>query len=67
MSACSSQFFLICGFYRGGQRLSIMAAYLITRFLMRYFETGRLHPFAYCCWGIGGISLILFLLGIGTH
>jgi undecaprenyl-diphosphatase len=50
-----------------GMALSGVAAYLSTRFLMRYFETGRLHPFAYYCWGIGGISLILFLLGIGTH
>ncbi|GHO99359.1 undecaprenyl-diphosphatase [Reticulibacter mediterranei] len=50
-----------------GMVLSGVAAYLSTRFLMRYFETGRLHPFAYYCWGIGGISLILFLLGVGAR
>jgi undecaprenyl-diphosphatase len=28
---------------------------------MKYFETGRLDPFAYYCWGVGLISVILFL------
>jgi undecaprenyl-diphosphatase len=49
-----------------GMILSGVAAYLSTKFLMRYFETGRLHPFAFYCWGIGGISLVLFLLGVGV-
>lgn len=51
----------------GGMVLSGLAAYLSTAFLMRYFETGRLHPFAWYCLGLGGISLLLFLLGVGMH
>ncbi len=50
-----------------GMVLSGLAAYLSTKFLMHYFETGRLHPFAFYCMGLGGISLILFLLGVGAH
>ncbi len=50
-----------------GMVLSGLAAYLSTKFLMRYFETGRLHPFAFYCMGLGGISLVLFLLGVGAH
>jgi len=50
-----------------GMALSGLAAYVSTAFLMRYFETGRLHPFAYYCLGLGGISLVLFLLGVGAH
>jgi undecaprenyl-diphosphatase len=50
-----------------GMVLSGLAAYLSTKFLMRYFETGRLHPFAYYCWALGGISLVLFLLGVGVR
>lgn len=50
-----------------GMVLSGLAAYLSTAFLMRYFETGRLHPFAFYCLGLGGISLVLFLLGVGVH
>ncbi len=36
------------------------AAYLSTRFLMRYFEVGRLDPFAFYCWGAGLLAVILF-------
>ncbi|HEY7349611.1 MAG TPA: undecaprenyl-diphosphate phosphatase [Ktedonobacterales bacterium] len=36
------------------------AAYLSTRFLMRYFELGRLDPFAFYCWGAGLLALTLF-------
>ncbi|GAC1394372.1 MAG: undecaprenyl-diphosphate phosphatase [Ktedonobacteraceae bacterium] len=42
-----------------GMVISGVAAYLSTKFLMKYFETGRLDPFAYYCWGAGIISLIL--------
>jgi undecaprenyl-diphosphatase len=42
-----------------GMILSGVAAFLSTRFLMKYFETGRLDPFAYYCWGAGLISLLL--------
>jgi len=44
-----------------GMLLSGVAAYLSTKFLMKYFETGRLDPFAYYCWGAGIISLILLV------
>jgi undecaprenyl-diphosphatase len=44
-----------------GMVLSGVAAYLSTKFLMKYFETGRLDPFAYYCWGVGIISLILLV------
>jgi undecaprenyl-diphosphatase len=44
-----------------GMGVAGVAAYLSTKFLLKYFETGRLHPFAYYCWGAGLLSLILFL------
>lgn len=44
-----------------GVVLAGVAAYLSTRFLMKYFETGRLYPFAYYCWGAGLISLLLLI------
>jgi undecaprenyl-diphosphatase len=44
-----------------GMVLAGVAAYLSTKFLMKYFETGRLTPFAYYCWGAGLIALIIFL------
>lgn len=43
-----------------GMIVSGVAAFLSTKFLMGYFETGRLDPFAYYCWGAGLISIILF-------
>ena len=42
-----------------GMVLSGVAAYLSTKFLMKYFETGRLDPFAYYCWALGLVALIL--------
>ncbi len=42
-----------------GMVLAGGAAYLSTKILMKYFETGRLYPFAYYCWGFGLVSLIL--------
>ena len=41
--------------------VSGVAAFLSTKFLLKYFETGRLYPFAYYCWGAGLLSLMLFL------
>jgi undecaprenyl-diphosphatase len=41
-----------------GAILCGIAAFLSTKFLMKYFETGRLDPFAYYCWGFGLFSLI---------
>ncbi len=43
-----------------GMVITGVAAFLSTRFLMKYFETGRLYPFAYYCWGVGLIAVILF-------
>ncbi|TME06716.1 MAG: undecaprenyl-diphosphate phosphatase [Chloroflexi bacterium] len=47
-----------------GMVVAGVAAYLSTRFLMKYFETGRLYPFAYYCWAAGLLSLFLFLFVI---
>lgn len=44
-----------------GMLLSGIAAYLSTKFLMKYFETGNLYPFAYYCWAAGLISLFLLI------
>jgi undecaprenyl-diphosphatase len=44
-----------------GMAVAGVAAFLSTKFLLKYFETGRLHPFAYYCWGVGLLSLLLFL------
>jgi undecaprenyl-diphosphatase len=44
-----------------GMIVSGVAAFLSTKFLMKYFETGRLDPFAYYCWAAGLISVILFM------
>ena len=49
-----------------GMVLAGVAAFLSTRFLLKYFETGRLNPFAYYCWGAGLISLILLLTVLHT-
>lgn len=53
----ASQLLLILG----GMILSGIAAYLSTKFLMKYFESGRLDPFAYYCWGAGLLTLAFFL------
>jgi undecaprenyl-diphosphatase len=42
-----------------GAVIAGIVAYLATKFLMKYFETGRLYPFAYYCWGAGLVSLVL--------
>jgi len=39
-----------------------VAAYLSVRFLMRYFESNRLDPFAYYCVIAGTLAFIYFLL-----
>lgn len=43
-----------------------VAAYLSVRFLMRYFETNRLDPFAWYCMAAGALSLAYFALQ-GAH
>ncbi len=54
----SAQTWLLVGI---GVVVAGVAAYLSTKFLMKYFETGRLDPFAYYCWAVGLVSLILLL------
>jgi undecaprenyl-diphosphatase len=49
----------ILGYAVLGMFLAGVAAYLSVRYLMRYFETGRLYPFAYYCFAAGAISLLL--------
>ncbi|GAC1360322.1 MAG: undecaprenyl-diphosphate phosphatase [Ktedonobacteraceae bacterium] len=44
-----------------GMIISGIAAFVSTRFLLKYFETGHLNPFAYYCWGAGALALILLL------
>ncbi|GCF07450.1 undecaprenyl-diphosphate phosphatase [Dictyobacter arantiisoli] len=44
-----------------GMVVSGIAAYVSTAFLTKYFEKGRLDPFAYYCWIAGIISIVLFL------
>jgi undecaprenyl-diphosphatase len=50
-----------------GMVLAGVAAFLSTKFLMKYFETGRLNPFAYYCWGAGLISLLIFIVVLHTR
>src|SRR6266487_217582 len=50
-----------------GAVLSGVAAYLSTKFLMKYFEKGRLDPFAYYCWGAGLLSLLVFWFVLHIH
>ena len=45
-----------------GGVLAGISAYLSVRFLMRYFETNRLDPFAYYCMAAGALSFGYFLL-----
>jgi undecaprenyl-diphosphatase len=45
-----------------GTVLSGVAAFLSTKSLMRYFQTGRLTPFAFYCWGAGLISIVLLIV-----
>jgi undecaprenyl-diphosphatase len=49
----------ILGYAILGMFLAGIAAYVSVRFLMRYFQTGRLYPFAFYCVAAGAISLIL--------
>jgi undecaprenyl-diphosphatase len=44
-----------------GMIVAGITSYLSAKFLMKYFETGRLDPFAYYCWGAGLVSLVLLL------
>jgi len=46
-----------------GMVLAGIAAYLSVRYLMRYFETGRLTPFALYCAGAGVTSIVLLAIG----
>jgi undecaprenyl-diphosphatase len=46
----------------GGGVVAGVAAYLSVRFLMKYFETNRLDPFAYYCVIAGTLAFAYFLL-----
>jgi undecaprenyl-diphosphatase len=46
----------------GGGGVAGIAAYLSVRFLMRYFETRRLTPFAYYCVAAGALTFVYFFL-----
>ena len=46
----------------GGGVVAGIAAYLSVRFLMKYFETNRLAPFAYYCVAAGTLAFLYFLL-----
>ncbi|HEX9036334.1 MAG TPA: undecaprenyl-diphosphate phosphatase [Ktedonobacterales bacterium] len=46
----------------GGGVIAGIAAYLSVRFLMRYFETNRLDPFAYYCVIAGTLAFAYFAL-----
>jgi undecaprenyl-diphosphatase len=43
-----------------GAICSALTAYLAVRFLMRFFETNRLTPFALYCWAAGAAAAIYF-------
>lgn len=45
-----------------GMVISGVSAYLSTVFLTKYFEKGRLDPFAYYCWIVGLISVVIFMM-----
>ncbi|MBV9227727.1 MAG: undecaprenyl-diphosphate phosphatase, partial [Chloroflexi bacterium] len=47
--------------------LSGIAAYLSVKFLTKYFEKGRLDPFAYYCWAGGLVSLGILIFVLHTH
>jgi undecaprenyl-diphosphatase len=44
-----------------GMVLAGVAAFLSTKFLLKYFEKGNLYPFAIYCWVGGLIALIVFI------
>lgn len=50
-----------------GMVVAGVAAFLSTKFLLKYFETGRLYPFAYYCWAAGLLSLFLLLVVLPAH
>ncbi len=47
-----------------GALLAALSAYFSVRFLVKYFKTNTLTPFAIYCLVAGGITSLLFLLGV---
>ena len=45
--------------YAFGAVLAALAAYGSARFLIRYFRSGRLDPYAYYCLALGVATLLL--------
>lgn len=51
-----------------GGLVAAIAAFLSVKFLTRYFERGRLTPFAYYCLAVGFISFVFFApLSLGMY
>lgn len=58
----TTQIAAVAGFF-----VALAAAWLSVRFLTRYFQIGRLTPFAYYCLGAGLLSFLFFLpLALGA-
>jgi undecaprenyl-diphosphatase len=52
------------GEYLAGMVLAGIAAYASARFLLRYFQSGRLDPYGYYCIAAGLVSLALLRFGL---
>jgi undecaprenyl-diphosphatase len=46
----------------GGFLSAFLSGYLAIRFLLRYIQTHNLRPFAYYCWAIGLLGIILSIV-----
>lgn len=58
----TTQIAAVAGFF-----VALAAAWLSVKFLTRYFQVGRLTPFAYYCLGAGLLSFLFFLpLALGA-
>ena len=59
----TTQIAAVAGFF-----VALAAAWLSVKFLTRYFQVGRLTPFAYYCLGAGLLSFLFFLpLALGVY
>jgi undecaprenyl-diphosphatase len=59
----TTQIAAVVGFF-----VALAAAWLSVKFLTRYFQIGRLTPFAYYCLGAGLLSFLFFLpLALGVY
>ena len=44
-----------------GTVVAFLTGYASLRFLLNLIQRGRFYRFAYYCWGVGGLSVILSL------